>query len=443
MHLPSFVTDCMDALEAAGFTAYAVGGCVRDSLLGLTPQDYDLCTSALPHQTEAIFHNRKLVLAGKKHGTVGVITDGGVVEITTYRTEGSYLDNRHPDWVEFVDNIEADLARRDFTVNAMAYSPSRGLCDPFGGRKDLEDHILRAVGDPASRFREDSLRILRGIRFAVRFSLTPDAATEAAMITCAPLMENLARERVFEELCKFLPLAQGKDMLRYASILAEVIPELKPMIGFDQRTPYHAYDLFGHTARVVGNVPPDLTLRWAALLHDTGKIPTFTLDETGRGHFYGHADESAKIADAVLHRLKAPTALREQVVALIGLHMTRLEPTKKSVRRWLSRLGKDTLNDLLSLQEADMGSKGTGKQDSSRQFPQLHGLIAEIEAENACLSLSDLAVNGHDLMALGIEGKAIGQTLNLLLDNVLDEKLENQKDALLDAAKNLQQVTML
>ena len=194
---------------------------------------------------------------------------------------------------------------------------------------------------------------------------------------------------------------------------------------------------------MVGNVPPDLTLRWAALLHDTGKIPTFTLDETGRGHFYGHADESAKIADAVLHRLKAPTALREQVVALIGLHMTRLEPTKKSVRRWLSRLGKDTLNDLLSLQEADMGSKGTGKQDSSRQFPQLHGLIAEIEAENACLSLSDLAVNGHDLMALGIEGKAIGQTLNLLLDNVLDEKLENQKDALLDAAKNLQQVTML
>ena len=436
MILPEYVLQCLDALENAGFAAYAVGGCVRDACLGIEPHDFDLCTSALPEQTEAVFADRQLVLAGKKHGTVGVVTGGGVVEITTFRTEGSYADNRHPDWVEFVPDVEADLARRDFTVNAMAYSPSRGFADPFGGREDLERKVLRAVGDPDSRFREDSLRILRGVRFAVRFGLTVEEATKSAMLRQRHLMDNLARERVFEELCKLLPLVRAEDLLAFGPVLAAVIPELAPMIGFDQHSPYHAYDLFTHTAYVTGGVPGELPLRWAALLHDTGKIPTFTRDETGRGHFYGHAGVSAELADGILRRLKAPNQLREQVVTLIGKHMTKLEPEKKQLRRWLSRLDWDTMQRLIRLQETDMGSKGTGRPVDRAHYAALRQLLEEIRQENSCLSVKDLAVDGHDLMALGLEGKAVGQCLNRLLEQVLEEQLPNEKEALLEFVKS-------
>ena len=434
MVLPESVSQCIAALEASGYPCYAVGGCVRDACLGLTPHDFDLCTAALPGTVRQVFSDRQLVLAGEKHGTVGVVTEDGVIEITTFRTEGGYQDSRHPDWVRFVDRIEEDLARRDFTVNAMAYSPTRGFADPFGGRADLENHILRAVGDPSARFREDALRILRGVRFAVRFGLTPEPETFRAMLETAPLMDKLARERVFEELCKLLPLVSAADLLQFAPILTQVLPELAPTVGFCQHSPHHAYDVFTHTAHVVAAVPADPALRWAALLHDTGKIPTFTLDEQGRGHFLGHAKVSAQMADAALLRLKAPTALRQQVVLLIEKHMTPIQPERKTVRRWLSRLGKESLEQVLTLQEADMGSKGTKNPEELAQFEQIRALIAQIEAENACLSIKDLAINGRDLMALGFSGKQIGQTLQKLLDQVLDETLPNEKEPLLQAA---------
>ena len=437
MYLPEYIQNCIDLLENAGFAAYAVGGCVRDACLGLTPHDYDLCTSALPAQTEEIFRDYRLVLAGEKHGTVTVITEGGPVEITTFRTEGGYRDNRHPDWVEFLPEIEGDLARRDFTVNAMAYSPKRGFADPFGGRADLENHILRAVGDPASRFREDSLRILRGARFAARFELTPEENTLNAMLSQAGLMEHLARERVFDELCKLLLVAKAEDITRFAPLLAAVIPELAPMIGFDQCSPHHAYDLITHTAHVVEGVPPTLPLRWVALLHDTGKVTTFTRDATGRGHFYGHARDSAAMADTILRRLKAPTALREEVVTLIGRHMTRLQPERKWLRRQVSKFGFPMVEAMLSLQEADMGSKGTGEDDGSTVFAEVRQILGELKAEDACLGLKDLAVNGNDLMALGYRGKAIGTCLNALLEQVVDERIPNEKKALLAfAAEN-------
>lgn len=437
MYLPENIQNCINLLENAGFAAYAVGGCVRDACLGLTPHDYDLCTSALPQETEAVFSAYRLMLAGEKHGTVTVITDGGPVEITTFRTEGGYRDNRHPDWVEFLPEIEGDLARRDFTVNAMAYSPKRGFADPFGGRGDLENHILRAVGDPVSRFQEDSLRILRGVRFAARFNLTPEENTLNAMLSQAGLMEHLARERVFDELCKLLLVAKAEDITRFAPLLAAVIPELAPMIGFDQHSPHHAYDLITHTAHVVEGVPPTLPLRWAALLHDTGKVTTFTRDATGRGHFYGHARDSAAMADDILRRLKAPTALREEVVTLIGRHMTRLQPERKLLRRQVSKFGFPMVESQLALQEADMGSKGTGEDDGSAVFSEVRGLLAELKDEDACLGLKDLAVNGNDLMALGYRGKAIGTCLNALLEQVVDERMPNEKNALLAfAAEN-------
>ncbi len=446
MILPDYVTQCLNILEEAGFSAYVVGGCVRDFCLNLTPHDFDICTSALPEDTNrvfsGVFDSAKPLLNGAKHGTVGVKTPFGVVEITTYRREGGYGDNRHPDWVDFVPEVTQDLARRDFTVNAMAYSPRRGFADPFGGRQDLEARVLRAVGDPVQRFREDSLRILRGVRFAVRFGLTVEEGTMAAMVSEAPLMENLARERVFEELCKLIPLMGTADMAVFAPVLGAVIPELSPLVGFDQHSPHHAYDLYTHVAHVVAGVPGDLTLRWAALLHDVGKIPTFTLDETGRGHFYGHAPKGAEMADGILRRLKAPTALRERVVLLIEKHMLYLtpdylRPDKKHLRRQISRLGWETVEQLLCLQEADMSSKGTGEPDPGAGFAAVRAVLEEIRQEDACLGLKDLAVKGQDLMALGFRGRAIGQALNALLEQVLEEALPNERGALVEYARSL------
>ena len=435
MQIPQSVQLCIDTLENAGFAAYLVGGCVRDAYLNLIPHDFDLCTNALPEQTEAVFSDHKLVLAGKKHGTIGVVSDAGVVEITTFRTEGGYTDCRHPQWVEFVPDIEADLARRDFTVNAMAYSPSRGFADPFGGRDDLDKGTLRAVGEPSARFEEDALRILRGIRFASRYNLSVEENTRQAMFDLAPRMESLARERVFEEVNRFLQLAKAEDLLTFAPILAAVIPELEQTLGFDQHSPHHAYDVFTHIAYVTAAVPSEPALRWAALLHDVGKPATFTTDETGRGHFYAHAQVGAEMANTILLRLKAPTQLREEVVLLISQHMTKLEPEKRFLRRCLNRLGSDRVERLLQLQEADMGSKGTGKQDQLLQFSQVRALLAEIKAENACLQLKDLAVNGNDLLALGLTGKQIGETLNSLLEQVMDDVLPNDRSVLLEAAK--------
>ena len=435
MKIPEYVLACLNRLEEAGFAAYIVGGCVRDNLLGLTPNDYDMCTNALPDQTEEIFSDHKLVLAGKKHGTVGVITEGGVVEITTFRTEGNYTDNRHPEWVAFMPNIEDDLARRDFTVNAMAYSPTRGLADPFGGQEDLKNKILRAVGDAEQRFREDSLRILRGARFAAKYELIPEEKTLDAMISLRGLMENLARERVFEELCKLLLSATLEDLLRFAPLIGQVIPELESQIGFDQRNRHHAYDLFTHTAHVTALTPKELPLRWAGLLHDVGKVPSFFMDEEGNGHFYGHAKISAPMADEILRRLKAPTALREEVVRLCQLHMTIIQPEKKIVRRWLGKLGPELMEKLLTFQEADILGKGIPEGDELDQFPKLRNLIAEIQADNACFSLKDLAVRGGDLMAMGYTGKEIGTCLNRLLELVMEEKLPNEKEALLTWAK--------
>ena len=441
MLLPPCVIDCIDALEEAGYAAWCVGGCVRDDCLGLTPADYDLCTSALPEETEAVFSGFGLVLSGKKHGTVGVITGGTVVEITTFRTEGAYRDNRHPDWVKFVPDVEDDLARRDFTVNAMAWSPKRGYADPFGGRRDLEKKVLRAVGDPVQRFREDSLRILRGVRFAVRYGLTVEQRTLDAMVSEVHLMENLARERVFDELCKLLPLVTAEDLIRFAPILGAVLPPLGAEAGFEQHSPHHAFDVYTHTAYVTESVPKELTLRWAALLHDVGKVPTFTRDETGRGHFYGHAQAGAELADELLRSLKAPTQLREQVVLLIGQHMTPLTEDKKLLRRRMSRLGPDTVRQLLALQRADFGSKGVIEKWLSGEFDAIEALLQQIEAEKACLRVTDLAVNGHDLMALGFRGRAVGEILSDLLERVLDEQLPNEKEALLTYVKKQEEMT--
>ena len=433
MFLPENVRFCIDELETAGFSAYAVGGCVRDDLLGRTPHDYDLCTNALPEQTAQVFQAFPLVRSGEKHGTIGIVMDRAVIEITTFRTEGGYQDSRHPDWVRFVPGVEEDLARRDFTVNAIAYCPRTGRIDPFGGQADLENKILRAVGDPKARFTEDPLRILRGVRFAVRFGLCPEPETENAMFTLAPLMEKLAKERVFDELCKLLPLITAEQLLHFAPVLTAALPELAPTVGFQQHNHHHAYDVFTHIAHVVQAVPPEPVLRWAALLHDVEKPAAFTMDEQGEGHFQGHDKQGAQTADAVLRRLKAPTDLRERVVFLVGHHMMPFYPDRRLLCRRLGRFGEQAVRDLLALQWADRSSKGTDAPEED--FLQIGQLLEQVLAEEACLTVTDLAIDGRELMALGFTpGPALGACLNMLLRQVQDELLENEKEPLLQAA---------
>lgn len=435
MLLPKSVQFCMETLEAAGFSAYGVGGCVRDALLGLTPHDYDLCTNAMPAETARVFADLPLVRSGEKHGTVGVVIDHQVIEITTFRTEGDYNDSRHPGWVRFVPRVEEDLARRDFTINAMAYSPKTGCLDPFGGQQDLQNRVLRAVGDPAARFTEDPLRILRGVRFAVRFGLRPEPQTEQAMTALAPLMDKLARERVFDELCKLLSLVTAPDLLRFAPILTVAIPELAPTVGFLQHNPHHAYDVFTHIAHVTGASPAEPALRWAALLHDVGKPAAFTMDAQGQGHFKGHAALSVDIADAILRRLKAPTELREQVIFLVGHHMTPLDPDKRLLRRRLGQYGEKRVRALLELQKADYSSKGTGVLKEPENFAETEALLDQILEEDACLTVKDLAIDGRELLALGFApGPKLGACLDELLQQVQDEVLPNEKAQLLQAA---------
>lgn len=435
MVLPEQIEACIQALERAGFAAYLVGGCVRDSLLGITPHDYDICTDALPEQTSALFSGIPQDAAGRKHGTVKLLLPGEEIEITTFRRDGDYRDGRHPEWVSFVTDIREDLARRDFTVNAIAWSPTRGFADPFDGTEDLKAGVLRCVGEPGTRFREDALRILRGMRFAVRFGFSVEEETLSAMLTLAPLTDSLARERVYEELSGFLLKAGVEDLQRFAPVLSQIIPELAPTVGFLQHSPHHAYDVFTHTAYVTGAVPADPALRWAALLHDIGKVPCFTRDETGRGHFKGHAQVGARMADTVLQRLRAPAGVREEAVWLIEHHMSVLQPEETTLRRWLSRYGRERVERMFCLQEADMRGKGTSEHEHSSRYPRLRALLEELDAREGRFTLKSLAVNGSDLMELGLRGKQIGDCLNRLLEQVLSGTLPNEKAALLQAAK--------
>lgn len=438
MVLPQPVAFCLYQLHSHGYKAYVVGGCVRDSLLKKQPQDYDICTSATPEQIAEVFADCQLILSGEKHGTVGVILEDQVFEITTFRTEGTYSDCRHPDKVEWCADIRQDLARRDFTVNAMAYSPKKGLIDPWNGRLDLEDRILRAVGDPEIRFREDALRILRGVRFAARFNLSVEKKTKAAMLSQASLLDSIAAERIFDELSKTLPLATAELLLDFAPVFTQVIPELAEAVGFDQQTRHHAYDVYKHTALVVEATPNDPALRWAALLHDVGKPAAFAPDENGQGHFPGHAEKSAAAAGKILRRLKAPTALREEVVFLIENHMLPLPADRKILRRRIGKYGVDPVLSLLALQMADFAGKGVADPARAEELAKAQTLLTQIIEEADCLALKDLTVNGDDLIALGFEpGKALGACLQQLFDAIMEERLPNNREFLLEEARKI------
>ena len=443
IEIPAGAAALLDALERAGAEAYAVGGCVRDSLLGLRPHDWDLCTSARPEQIKAALAGLgcKFLDTGVKHGTVTVLFQGESYEVTTFRVDGPYSDARHPDCVTFSPRLEDDLARRDFTVNAMAYSARRGLADPFGGESDLRRGIVSCVGDPEARFSEDALRILRALRFASVYGFAVAPATACAIHGKKALLAKVAGERVREELCKLLlggSHCRGgavlEVLLNYSDVLCVPIPELAPCVGFDQHSRYHCYDVYEHMARSVAacrSHTGDAVTRFALLLHDVGKPQCFTQDERG-GHFKGHGEAGFALAGPVLDRLHFDHKRRREILELIRYHDTPPEPTPRSVRRCLARLGPDQTARLLEVARADALAHAAWTVPSRlEKLDAAEALLREALEERACFSLKDLAVKGDDLLALGVpEGKQVGELLNDLLGEVLDGKTPNERDAL-------------
>lgn len=434
---PPVVGEALRRLEARGFQAWCVGGCVRDSLLGKAPSDWDIATSALPQETKACFAGERLVEAGAAHGTIAWVPSGGnPIEITTFRSDGAYTDGRHPDSVAFSRRLEDDLSRRDFTVNAMAWHPQRGLVDLFHGQEDLSAGLLRCVGEPARRFSEDALRILRCLRFSSQlgFAIHPDTAQ--ALWEKRELLLALSHERVREELTKLLCGQGAAAVLRqYAAVVFTVLPELAPMKGCAQETPYHCFDVWEHTLHAVDYAPQQGDLRWAALLHDAGKPAVFTLDETGTGHFYGHPRVSAELARDALTRLRLDTALRERAVLLVERHHLPVEGGRSWTGRWLSRLGEEAFFQLLELKRADALACAPGEPDGLAHLEQAAAEARALLAHRPCLTLKELAVNGRDALAAGLEGPAIGRALHGLLEQVAEGKLPNRREDLLPLLK--------
>ena len=448
LSLPAHVSDLLARLEQAGFSAYAVGGCVRDSLLGLTPHDWDICTSALPDQMQAVFSDLHTVETGLKHGTLTVIVDHVPYEVTTFRVDGDYTDHRHPDSVCFVDDLTKDLARRDFTVNAMAWAPDTGLQDPFGGRQDLSAGLIRCVGDPEQRFEEDALRVLRALRFAAVYGFSIEPATAAALRKKAPDLKLVAGERIREELLKLLcGKAAGQILRDYPEVLAEIIPEIRPMIGYDQQNHHHSYDLWEHTVRGIEGVPADPVLRLAMLLHDTGKPSVRTTDETGEGHYRGHPKVSEEIARRTAEMLHLDNAFRDRLCVLVLHHDTPLRTMAGEINtdrsfllRRLNRFGEENLRALFLIHRSDRIATGytTREREDARLRERMAALDALL-AEKPCFTLKDLAVNGRDLTAAGLKGKAVGEALQVLLEAVMDGRIPNEKEALLTGLRSLNQ----
>lgn len=448
MQAPEGARAVIRALTDAGYEAYLVGGCVRDVLLaeasGSAAQihDWDICTSARPDELKRALAQWQTLDTGLKHGTVTVLAPDGQYEVTTYRIDGNYSDGRHPDAVAFTASLTDDLSRRDFTVNAMAMAldeegnPS-AVIDPFGGRDDLRRAVLRCVGEPDRRFREDALRILRAIRFASRLGLTIEPATHDAMLRNRARLVLVSAERIFDELCGILTTPRPGALLRaYTDILTEIVPELAPCAGFDQRNPWHCYNVLDHILHSVDHAPQELTVRLAMLLHDAGKPAAASVDEAGVGHFYGHQKRSAELAEEALRRLRCSNRLRRDVVELVYYHDMQLRPTERSVRRLFNKFGAEQARRLVQVKRADGMAQSEKARERLSELAEVEALMERVIAERQAFSLRELAISGDDLLACGVPpGPEIGRRLQAALDAVLDGTAANEREALLAVAR--------
>lgn len=438
MDLPQQVKWILQQLQTKGFAGYAVGGCVRDTLLGRTPNDWDVCTNALPQQVEQCFKGCKVLQTGIIHGTVTLILEHRPYEITTYRVDGEYADHRRPDQVRFVAELQQDLARRDFTINAMACGLDGQVKDFFAGQRDLDLRRICCVGQPEQRFEEDALRILRALRFAAVLDFELEPATVKAAREKKQLLAHVSAERVFAELNKLIcGPAAGRILRQCGDILAQVIPEIGPCIDFDQQNPCHDRDVWTHTADALQAAPPDPILRWALLLHDLAKPACFSVDSRGIGHSFGHPVQGEQMAHRIFRRLKAEKKLEKQVCQLIGWHDAELQAGSSSARRWLNRLGTEQLLRLLEMKRCDIDAHAMVPRMEMRrlELEEFTQQVQKLLTQKVCVQIGDLAVNGNDLLLLGIPaGPEVGKLLTQLLEQVLSEKLPNEKQVLLEWA---------
>lgn len=434
--IPNCVLRVLKILSTNGFESFLVGGCVRDRLLCKIPKDYDVTTNARVEQTKALFEGNdkfKVIETGIKHGTVTVLSDGFPIEVTTYRVDGTYSDGRHPDSVTFSDGIQDDLSRRDFTINSIAYSPESGLVDMFGGADDIKRGIIRCVGEPDRRFGEDALRMLRGMRFASVLGFRIEADCARAIHRRKSMLTGLAKERITDELFKLLCGEHAAEVLReYSDIVAVILPPVADMFGVDQKNPHHIYDVWEHTLHVLDNVPPDITLRLAALLHDVGKPHCKTVDGNGIGHFYGHGDISADITVGIFDKyLRTNRKTAARVTLLVKNHDEPIIPSRKIVHRRLAKYGEEVFRQLIALHRADVLGQSPEFIERLGELDEAERILDELISENACIRTSDLKINGSDLIELGFErGQQIGNTLNILLDEVCEGSIKNQGSAL-------------
>lgn len=441
--VPPAARDVLTTLEAGGYEAWLVGGFVRDALRGVAAHDIDIATNAPWQQTKRLCAKQGFAVleTGTRHGTVTVVTQNTALEVTTFRTDGSYQDHRHPNKVRFVQTINEDLARRDFTINAMAYHPHRGLLDPFGGQHDLAQHLIRCVGNPHERFDEDALRIMRGIRFASQLSFTLEPTTEQAAFAAAQSLDQVAGERLAAELEQMLcGSAVRPALMRYVDIVGVIIPALLPMKGLDQRTRWHVYDVLEHTAYVIENTPPDPLARWAALFHDTGKPDTFVVDEEGIGHMPGHPVVSVEHLRAAAKRLRFSNKLLHNLTLLVRFHDDHPAPTRKSVRKLFVKLEGDEylFHVMCDLMRADALGQAPFSRKRTHTIDEVEAVFNEMLAEERCFSLKDLPVTGTDIMTFGIpQGPEVGRILRTLFDAVINEQVKAEREELLAYTQGL------
>ena len=455
IEIPTGAAYILQQLNKHGYEAYIVGGCVRDSLLGKQPNDWDITTSAKPEEVKAIFH--RTIDTGIQHGTVTVLVDREILddgsgspashtdyafEVTTYRVDGVYTDHRRPESVCFTASLEEDLKRRDFTINAMAYNPEQGVIDIFGGQEDLEKGIIRCVGEASERFDEDALRILRAVRFAAQLDFVIEDQTREAMRDQAKFLKDISAERICTELTKMIVSKHPERLeeayeLRLTNIF---LPEFDRMMQTPQNNPYHLYDVGRHTLQVMWAVSATPVLRYAALLHDVGKPECKTTDETGVDHFYGHQELSAKMARTILRRLKLDNDTIDQVCRLVRNHDYGLSgdgPGMKSFRRFVAQLGAEHFADFLEIRKGDMAGQSAYHLEQRRQvIAHMEAMYAEIIEQKQCLKLSELEISGKDLIAIGVKpGPDMGRILKALLDRVLEEPELNTREQLLAIVK--------
>ncbi len=442
MQISSKAKIVINALADAGFSAYVVGGCVRDYFLGNQTSDTDITTSAKPCEVENILadKNIKVVETGLKHGTVTAVIDKTPLEITTFRADGEYRDSRHPQSVEFVEDIEQDLKRRDFTVNAMAYNDERGLVDLFGGREDIENRIIRTVGEPDARFKEDALRIMRALRFSSVLGFEIEEKTKKSIFDNMYLLENISAERIFSELSKLLC---GKNVLNvldeFRQVIGVIIPQLIPSFNCAQNTPWHTYTVYEHIIHSVDFAPCDPVIRLTMLLHDIGKPSVKLTDENGRDHFKTHADAGEKIAAEVLSKLKVSNNIYNKVTTLIKYHQSVENVNDVKIKHWFNKIGEEYTLSLFDVRIADLKAHNLGKKEVLFEIERLMSLEEEakmIIKRREPYKISELAVNGHDLISLGFSGREIGDKLSEILTLVMDGRLKNTKKDILDFLKN-------